>query len=62
MQTIQVTSGQSLIDIAAVQLQDATQWIRIATENGLRDFIIQVNGPLVIPDVNLALTGGVPPQ
>ncbi len=62
MQTIQATAGQSLFDLAAVYLQDATQWIRIALENDLTDFIVQQNGPLVIPDVNLALTGGVPQQ
>ena len=62
MQTIQVAGG-NLFQIAAKYLGDATQWIRIAQQNGLTDFILPAAPmALVIPDVNPQATGGVPPQ
>ena len=39
VQTIQVQGG-SLFQIAALYLNDATQWSRIATLNGLTDFML----------------------
>jgi nucleoid-associated protein YgaU len=65
MQTITVNGG-NLFQIAAQYLGDATQWIRIAMQNGLSDPFLAVNPDqpvtLVIPDVDPNATGGVPPQ
>jgi hypothetical protein len=62
MNTIQVVGG-NLFRIAAQQLGDATQWIRIAQLNGLSD--PELNGAILtlqIPDVNPNATGGVAAQ
>lgn len=62
MQTVTVT-GTTLYDLAARYLGDATQWVRIAQQNGIADPVI-VGEPrqIVIPDVDPAATGGVPAQ
>lgn len=60
MQTIQVAPGANLFQLAARYLDDATQWLRIAQQNGLSDPFISTQTALVIPDVNASLTGGVP--
>ncbi|HQU04798.1 MAG TPA: hypothetical protein PLT25_08775 [Acidocella sp.] len=63
MQTIQVNGG-NLYQIAAQYLGDASQWIRIAIQNGLSDPFLSASTPITItiPDVNPQATGGVPPQ
>lgn len=61
MTTIQVVGG-NLFQIAAQQLGDATQWIRIAQLNGLTDPQITGQMTLSIPDVNPNATGGVATQ
>ncbi len=35
--TVTVSAGSNLFQIAAVEIGDATQWIRIAIQNGLYD-------------------------
>lgn len=60
MQTIIVPAGSDLFHLAAQYLGDATQWIRIAQQNNLSDPFIYSQMQLVIPDVNAALTGGIP--
>jgi hypothetical protein len=59
--TITVVSG-NLFDIAARYLGDATQAVRIAQLNGLRDFFITAQSTLLIPPVNSSAAGGVPQQ
>ncbi|MDE3023357.1 MAG: hypothetical protein KGI54_16160 [Pseudomonadota bacterium] len=63
MQTVTVNGG-NLYQIAAQYLGDATQWVRIAIQNGLTDPFLNVSAPiaLVIPDRDPQATGGVPPQ
>jgi hypothetical protein len=56
--SIVVVSG-NLFQIAALQLGDATQWIRIARANGLNDPLIQNMMVLMIPDRNLEAGGGI---
>ena len=53
VQTIQVQGG-SLFQIAALYLNDATQWSRIATLNGLTDFMLPASTliTLMLPPVN----------
>ena len=62
-QTVTVNGG-NLYQLAAQYLGDATQWVRIAVQNGLSDPFIASATPitLVIPDVNPQATGGVPAQ
>lgn len=59
-QTILVAAGQNLFQIAASELQDATQWIRIAQANGLSDPFIYAQTSLTIPDPDPTQTGGIP--
>lgn len=61
MNTISVVGGD-LFHIAARQLGDATQWIRIAQLNRLVDPNIPGSMILQIPDVNPNATGGVATQ
>ncbi len=61
MQTITVAGG-NLFAIAAQYLGDATQWIRIAQQNGLADPMLSGLVTLTIPDVNPNATGGAPAQ
>jgi L-ascorbate metabolism protein UlaG (beta-lactamase superfamily) len=62
MQTITVAGG-NLYALAAKYLLDATQWIRIAQQNGLTDPMLStVPTTLVIPDIDATATGGVPAQ
>jgi hypothetical protein len=61
MQTITVTGG-NCYRLAAIYLQDATQFIRIMQQNGLSDPQLYGLVTLTIPDVNPALTGGIPTQ
>lgn len=61
MQTITVTNG-NLFQLAAQYLNDATQWIRIAQQNGLTDPQIVGTVTLTIPNIDPTMTGGVPTQ
>ena len=49
----------SLFHLAARELGDATQWIRIAQANGLTDPMLSSVVTLTIPDVNPLLSGGL---
>ncbi len=55
-------AGDNLFRIAAVELADATQWIRIAELNNISDPIITGIVSLLIPEANRNETGGVVPQ
>ena len=55
-------AGGNLFEIAARQLGDATQWIRIAQLNGLSDPMLSGVLTLVIPDANTAAGGGIASQ
>lgn len=61
MQTISVAGGD-LFRIAAVYLNDATQWIRIAQLNGISDPWLTGTTTLQIPDRDPAAGGGVAAQ
>jgi len=61
MKTITAT-GDNLFRIAAAQLGDATQWIRIAELNNLSDPVLIDITNLLIPDVDLSAGGGIAPQ
>ena len=50
----------NLFAIAAQYLGDATQWIRIAQANGLRDPVLSGVVTLALPPVDPLATGGVP--
>ena len=52
-------AGGNLFRIAAEQLGDATQWIRIAQLNGLSDFMVLGLITLEMPSVNLNAGGGI---
>jgi hypothetical protein len=56
------TAGGNLFAIAAAQLGDATQWIRIATLNNLSDPVLQGVVTLVMPDVDPSAGGGIAQQ
>ena len=58
--TIDVVGG-NLWQIASVELQDATQAIRIAALNGLSDPMLAGPITLLIPPVDRSATGGLPP-
>ncbi len=61
MRTITVVGG-NLFRIAAEQLGDATQWIRIAQLNGLSDPFLVGVVTLLIPDSDSTTGGGVAAQ
>jgi hypothetical protein len=61
MMTLTVAGG-NLFQIAAQQLNDATQWIRIAQLNGIDDPMLSGVVALLIPDVDANAGGGVAPQ
>lgn len=54
--------GGNLFRIAAEQLGDATQWIRIAQLNGRTDPMLSGLVTLRIPNVNLNAGGGIAAQ
>jgi hypothetical protein len=59
----QVTvAGGDLYHIAAQQLGDATQWIRIAQMNGLSDPYLYGVTILTLPAVNPTAGGGIAEQ
>ncbi|GAB0116894.1 hypothetical protein [Acidisoma sp. 7E03] len=58
MTTITVAGGD-LFRIAAERLGDATQWVRIAQLNGLRDFRLSGITTLRLPPVTPDAGGGL---
>ncbi len=58
MRTITVAGG-NLFRIAADQLGDATQWIRIAQLNGLADPCLSGLVTLLIPNTDPTAGGGI---
>jgi hypothetical protein len=61
MKTITVAGG-NLFKVAATELGDATQWIRIAQLNALQDTMLSGVTTLRIPDVNPNAGGGIAAQ
>ena len=61
MKSITVVGG-NLFRIAADELGDATQWIRIAQLNGISDPVLVGVISLLIPDRNPEAGGGVAAQ
>ena len=61
MRTITVAGG-NLFKIAAAELGDATQWIRIAELNGLSDPVLVGVVTLRLPDQDPSGGGGVVAQ
>ena len=55
-------AGRNLFHIAAQQLGDATQWIRIARLNNLSDPVLSGVVTLNLPNKNLNFGGGISPQ
>ncbi len=55
-------AGDNLFHIAAVQLGDATQWIRIAELNRISDPMLAGVTTLLIPDVDPNAGGGIAAQ
>lgn len=58
MTTITVAGG-NLFQIAADELGDATQWIRVAQLNNISDPFLTGIVSLLIPDVNPSAGGGI---
>ena len=61
MRTLTVAGG-NLFRIAAEQLNDATQWVRIARLNNLSDPVLQGLVTLAIPDPDPTAGGGIASQ
>jgi len=61
LKTITVAGG-NLFRIAAEQLSDATQWLRIAQLNGLTDPMFSGVQTLLIPDHDPDAGGGIATQ
>ena len=61
VQTITVTGG-NLFQIAATELGDATQWIRIAQLNNVSDPMLIGIVTLTIPDTDRNAGEGIAPQ
>ena len=55
-------TGGNLYQVAASELGDATQWIRIAILNGISDPMLSGIQTLSIPDVDQQAGGGIAPQ
>ncbi len=55
-------AGDNLFHIAAQQLGDATQWIRIAELNSLSDPMLSGVMELMIPNVDRNAGGGIAAQ
>lgn len=56
------TAGGNLFRIAAEQLGDATQWVRIAALNNLSDPMLQGLVTIELPDVDPTAVGGIGTQ
>jgi hypothetical protein len=61
MRTV-IVAGDNLFRVAATQLADATQWIRIAELNNLADPMLTGVMTLLIPELDPAAGGGIAPQ
>ncbi|MCB8880416.1 hypothetical protein ACELLULO517_09245 [Acidisoma cellulosilytica] len=61
MTTITVAGGD-LFHIAAARLGDATQWVRIAQLNNLKDPVLDGVTLLMLPPVDLSAGGGIAAQ
>ena len=61
MRSITVAGG-NLFQIAAEQLGDPTQWLRIAQQNRLSDPMLQGVVTLLIPDIDPSAGGGIAAQ
>jgi hypothetical protein len=61
VQTITVTGG-NLFQVAAFELGDATQWVRIAQLNNITDPMLIGVVTLTLPDINQNAGGGIAPQ
>jgi hypothetical protein len=61
MRTLTIAGG-NLFQIAAAQLGDATQWVRIAALNNLDDPMLQGVVTLTLPDVDPSAGGGIGSQ
>jgi hypothetical protein len=61
MQTL-IVAGGNLFQIAAAQLADATQWIRIAQLNSITDPVLSGLTTLQIPDPDPTAGGGIVQQ
>ncbi|HVB68281.1 MAG TPA: hypothetical protein VNE67_10555 [Acetobacteraceae bacterium] len=61
MQTMTIAGG-NLFQLAATELGDATQWIRIAQLNNLSDPMLSGVVTLLIPDRNPNAGGGIAAQ
>jgi hypothetical protein len=57
-----MVAGGNLFRIAAEQLDDATQWLRIAQLNGLSDPMLSGVVTLLVPDRDLNAGGGIASQ
>jgi hypothetical protein len=55
-------AGGNLFRIAAEQLADATQWIRIAELNNVSDPMVVGVTTLLIPEINSGAGGGIARQ
>lgn len=58
MKTITV-AGDNLFRIAAEQLADATQWVRIAELNNISDPMLPGVTKLLIPEIDRNAGGGI---
>ena len=56
------TAGGTLFHIAANELGDATQWIRIAQQNNISDPQLRGVLSLILPDVDPNAGGGIASQ
>ncbi len=61
MRTLTIAGG-NLFRIAAEQLGDATQWVRIAELNGRSDPVLRGLTTLTLPDLDPASGGGIAQQ
>jgi nucleoid-associated protein YgaU len=61
MRTI-IVAGGNLFQIAAAQLGDATQWVRIAQLNALSDPMLSGIVTLLIPEPDANAGGGIATQ
>lgn len=55
-------AGGNLFAVAAKELGDATQWIRLAQLNKLSDPMLVGIVTLLIPTIDPNATGGIPPH
>jgi hypothetical protein len=57
-----LVAGENLFRVAAVQLSDATQWIRIAQLNNIADPMLVGLTKLLIPNTDRNAGGGIADQ